>query len=167
MGKWGKELKRESLAKNNNSNWWNLPRIITNNLHQAGAGNTTHCLKKSLIYRNIEAITTRFKAHLSLPYFLSNAIFDSSTLQYKKNVFVQSENLNKLGTYTLHLQTVLSDGDSSTSEWAGRQLPHYTLNFSIKGNSHGYSGNFWTALLCFSIIKKWSSNKWKPEHISN
>lgn len=49
-------------------------------------------------------------------------------------VFVCSENLTKLGNYTLHLQTLLSDGDSTTTEWAGRRLPDYTLNFSIKGN---------------------------------
>lgn len=52
--------------------------------------------------------------------------------------FLHSENLNKLGKYTLHLQTKLSDGDASTNEWAGRQLPHYTLNFTIKGNSRNH-----------------------------
>ncbi|XP_060788894.1 structural maintenance of chromosomes flexible hinge domain-containing protein 1 isoform X2 [Neoarius graeffei] len=46
--------------------------------------------------------------------------------------FKKMENLNKLGTYTLHLQTILSDGDSQMNEWAGRRLPYYTLNFSIK-----------------------------------
>ncbi|XP_017327848.1 structural maintenance of chromosomes flexible hinge domain-containing protein 1 isoform X1 [Ictalurus punctatus] len=49
--------------------------------------------------------------------------------------FRPMENLNKLGTYTLHLQTILSDGDSPMTEWAGTQLPHYTLNFSIKEGS--------------------------------
>ncbi|MCI4377610.1 hypothetical protein PGIGA_G00205450 [Pangasianodon gigas] len=49
--------------------------------------------------------------------------------------FRKMENFNKLGAYTLHLQTILSDGDSPTSEWAGRRLPHYTLNFSIKESS--------------------------------
>ncbi|XP_051997338.1 structural maintenance of chromosomes flexible hinge domain-containing protein 1 [Xyrauchen texanus] len=44
--------------------------------------------------------------------------------------FKAMENLNKLGNYTLHLQTILSD--SSACEWAGKRLPHYTLNFSIK-----------------------------------
>uniref|UniRef100_A0A672NNC2 Structural maintenance of chromosomes flexible hinge domain containing 1 n=1 Tax=Sinocyclocheilus grahami TaxID=75366 RepID=A0A672NNC2_SINGR len=39
-------------------------------------------------------------------------------------------NLSKLGKYTLHLQTML--GDNSASEWAGKRLPYYTLNFSIK-----------------------------------
>ncbi|KAM9500750.1 structural maintenance of chromosomes flexible hinge domain-containing protein 1 isoform 1-T1 [Clarias gariepinus] len=48
--------------------------------------------------------------------------------------FRKMENLNKLGKYTLHLQTMLSDSDSP-SMWAGRRLPHYTLNFSIKENS--------------------------------
>ncbi|KAK3546292.1 hypothetical protein QTP70_025718 [Hemibagrus guttatus] len=49
--------------------------------------------------------------------------------------FRRMENLTKLGTYTLHLQTVLSDGDSTMTEWAGRRLPDYTLNFSIKESS--------------------------------
>ncbi|XP_051755172.1 structural maintenance of chromosomes flexible hinge domain-containing protein 1 [Ctenopharyngodon idella] len=44
--------------------------------------------------------------------------------------FKTMENLTKLGTYTLHLQTVLSD--SHSNEWAGKRLPNYTLNFSIK-----------------------------------
>ncbi|XP_051523356.1 structural maintenance of chromosomes flexible hinge domain-containing protein 1-like isoform X2 [Myxocyprinus asiaticus] len=44
--------------------------------------------------------------------------------------FKAMENLSKLGDYTLHLQTILSD--SSTSEWAGKRLPYYTLKFSIK-----------------------------------
>ncbi|KAF5895762.1 structural maintenance of chromosomes flexible hinge domain-containing protein 1, partial [Clarias magur] len=48
--------------------------------------------------------------------------------------FRKMENLNKRGKYTLHLQTMLSDGDSPNM-WAGRRLPHYTLNFSIKENS--------------------------------
>uniref|UniRef100_A0A673GZ20 Structural maintenance of chromosomes flexible hinge domain-containing protein 1-like n=1 Tax=Sinocyclocheilus rhinocerous TaxID=307959 RepID=A0A673GZ20_9TELE len=39
-------------------------------------------------------------------------------------------NLSKLGKYTLHLQTMLSD--NSASEWAGKRLPNCTLNFSIK-----------------------------------
>ncbi|XP_047666813.1 structural maintenance of chromosomes flexible hinge domain-containing protein 1 [Tachysurus fulvidraco] len=49
--------------------------------------------------------------------------------------FKKMENFNKLGSYTLHLQTVLSDGDSPAKEWAGRRLPDYTLNFSIKESS--------------------------------
>lgn len=44
--------------------------------------------------------------------------------------FKTMENLSKLGLYTLHLQTVLSD--NSSSEWAGKRLPNHTLNFSIK-----------------------------------
>uniref|UniRef100_A0A8C2FGC6 Structural maintenance of chromosomes flexible hinge domain containing 1 n=1 Tax=Cyprinus carpio TaxID=7962 RepID=A0A8C2FGC6_CYPCA len=39
-------------------------------------------------------------------------------------------NFSKLGKYTLHLQTKLSDNPGS--EWGGRRLPNYTLNFSIK-----------------------------------
>uniref|UniRef100_A0A672NK77 Structural maintenance of chromosomes flexible hinge domain containing 1 n=1 Tax=Sinocyclocheilus grahami TaxID=75366 RepID=A0A672NK77_SINGR len=44
--------------------------------------------------------------------------------------FKSMGNLSKLGKYTLHLQTML--GDNSASEWAGKRLPYYTLNFSIK-----------------------------------
>lgn len=44
--------------------------------------------------------------------------------------FKPMENLTKLGKYTLQLQTKLSD--SSDSQWVGRKLPNYTLNFSIK-----------------------------------
>ncbi|XP_076829513.1 structural maintenance of chromosomes flexible hinge domain-containing protein 1 isoform X2 [Brachyhypopomus gauderio] len=47
--------------------------------------------------------------------------------------FKVMENLNKLGKYTLHLQTILSE--TLVSEWAGKRLPHYTLHFSIKENS--------------------------------
>ncbi|XP_059374115.1 structural maintenance of chromosomes flexible hinge domain-containing protein 1-like isoform X2 [Carassius carassius] len=39
-------------------------------------------------------------------------------------------NLSKLGKYTLHLQTMLSD--NSASEWAGKRLPNHSLKFSIK-----------------------------------
>ncbi|KAI5104111.1 structural maintenance of chromosomes flexible hinge domain-containing protein 1 [Silurus meridionalis] len=46
--------------------------------------------------------------------------------------FRKMENLNKLGSYTLQMQAIQSDGDSPTSEWAGRQLPNFTLNFGIK-----------------------------------
>uniref|UniRef100_A0A671KCE0 Structural maintenance of chromosomes flexible hinge domain-containing protein 1-like n=1 Tax=Sinocyclocheilus anshuiensis TaxID=1608454 RepID=A0A671KCE0_9TELE len=44
--------------------------------------------------------------------------------------FKSMGNLSKLGKYTLHLQTMLND--NSASEWAGKRLPNYTLNFSIK-----------------------------------
>ncbi|XP_066536910.1 structural maintenance of chromosomes flexible hinge domain-containing protein 1 [Hoplias malabaricus] len=44
--------------------------------------------------------------------------------------FKVMENLNKLGKYTLLLQTILSDGES-VSEWAGKRLPNYVLNFTI------------------------------------
>lgn len=44
--------------------------------------------------------------------------------------FKAMENLSKLGMYTLHLQTILNDNQSE--EWAGKKLPGYTLNFSIK-----------------------------------
>ncbi|XP_059395011.1 structural maintenance of chromosomes flexible hinge domain-containing protein 1 [Carassius carassius] len=44
--------------------------------------------------------------------------------------FKSMENLSKLGQYTLHLQTILSD--NSASEWAGKRLPNHTLKFSIK-----------------------------------
>uniref|UniRef100_A0A673L4N8 Structural maintenance of chromosomes flexible hinge domain-containing protein 1-like n=1 Tax=Sinocyclocheilus rhinocerous TaxID=307959 RepID=A0A673L4N8_9TELE len=44
--------------------------------------------------------------------------------------FKPMENLSKLGKYTLHLQTMLSD--NSASEWAGKRLPNHTLKFSIK-----------------------------------
>ncbi|XP_009301910.2 structural maintenance of chromosomes flexible hinge domain-containing protein 1 isoform X1 [Danio rerio] len=44
--------------------------------------------------------------------------------------FKTMENLTKIGKYTLHLQTKLSD--SSESHWVGKKLPNYTLNFSIK-----------------------------------
>ncbi|XP_056603015.1 structural maintenance of chromosomes flexible hinge domain-containing protein 1 [Triplophysa dalaica] len=44
--------------------------------------------------------------------------------------FKTMENFSKLGKYTLHLQTMISD--SSANEWAGKRLPHYTLNFTIK-----------------------------------
>uniref|UniRef100_A0A673GZ29 Structural maintenance of chromosomes flexible hinge domain-containing protein 1-like n=1 Tax=Sinocyclocheilus rhinocerous TaxID=307959 RepID=A0A673GZ29_9TELE len=44
--------------------------------------------------------------------------------------FKSMGNLSKLGKYTLHLQTMLSD--NSASEWAGKRLPNCTLNFSIK-----------------------------------
>ncbi|XP_026071477.1 structural maintenance of chromosomes flexible hinge domain-containing protein 1-like isoform X1 [Carassius auratus] len=39
-------------------------------------------------------------------------------------------NLSKLGKYTLHLQTMLSDNPAS--EWAGKRLPNHSLKFSIK-----------------------------------
>ncbi|XP_050970942.1 structural maintenance of chromosomes flexible hinge domain-containing protein 1 isoform X1 [Labeo rohita] len=45
--------------------------------------------------------------------------------------FKTMENFNKLGKYTLHLQTMLSE-HKSDSEWAGKRLPNYSLNFSIK-----------------------------------
>ncbi|KAL1270536.1 hypothetical protein QQF64_029552, partial [Cirrhinus molitorella] len=44
--------------------------------------------------------------------------------------FKTMENFSKLGKYTLHLQT-MSD-QKPESEWAGKRLPNYTLNFSIK-----------------------------------
>ena len=46
-------------------------------------------------------------------------------------VCVFPENLNKLGKYTLHLQTILNENNSSV--WAGKQLPSYTLNFTLTG----------------------------------
>ncbi|XP_028825621.1 structural maintenance of chromosomes flexible hinge domain-containing protein 1 [Denticeps clupeoides] len=51
--------------------------------------------------------------------------------------FRAMENLNKIGKYTLHLQTILNE--SNCSSWAGRQLPSYTLNFSI---TEGDAENF-------------------------
>uniref|UniRef100_A0A672P6A9 Structural maintenance of chromosomes flexible hinge domain containing 1 n=1 Tax=Sinocyclocheilus grahami TaxID=75366 RepID=A0A672P6A9_SINGR len=51
--------------------------------------------------------------------------------------FKPMENLSKLGKYTLHLQTMLSD--NSASEWAGKRLPNHTLKFSIK---EGEAGSF-------------------------
>lgn len=41
-------------------------------------------------------------------------------------------NLNKLGKYTLQLNTVLNE--SNATVWAGKQLPNHTLDFSITGN---------------------------------
>ncbi|XP_036453720.1 structural maintenance of chromosomes flexible hinge domain-containing protein 1 [Colossoma macropomum] len=57
--------------------------------------------------------------------------------------FKVMENLNKLGKYTLQLQTILSDGESA-SEWAGKRLPHYTLHFTIKESS--------AAAFVFSVV---------------
>uniref|UniRef100_A0A8B9H2U2 Structural maintenance of chromosomes flexible hinge domain containing 1 n=1 Tax=Astyanax mexicanus TaxID=7994 RepID=A0A8B9H2U2_ASTMX len=48
--------------------------------------------------------------------------------------FKVMENLNKLGKYTLCLQTLLSDSESA-SEWAGKRLPQYVLHFTIKESS--------------------------------
>ncbi|KAI4890516.1 hypothetical protein NFI96_011443 [Prochilodus magdalenae] len=48
--------------------------------------------------------------------------------------FKVMENLNKLGKYTLKVQTILSDGEAA-SGWAGKQLPHYALDFTIKESS--------------------------------
>ncbi|XP_072544127.1 structural maintenance of chromosomes flexible hinge domain-containing protein 1 [Salminus brasiliensis] len=48
--------------------------------------------------------------------------------------FKVMENLNKLGKYTLCLQTILGDSESA-SEWAGKRLPQYVLNFTIKESS--------------------------------
>uniref|UniRef100_A0A4W4DSQ1 SMC hinge domain-containing protein n=1 Tax=Electrophorus electricus TaxID=8005 RepID=A0A4W4DSQ1_ELEEL len=47
--------------------------------------------------------------------------------------FKVMENLNKLGKYTMRLQTILSE--TSANEWAGKKLPHYELHFSIKESS--------------------------------
>lgn len=47
------------------------------------------------------------------------------------------ENLNKLGKYTLYLQTILNETNSSV--WAGKQLPHYTLNFTLTGAQESHS----------------------------
>ncbi|XP_076146562.1 structural maintenance of chromosomes flexible hinge domain-containing protein 1 isoform X2 [Alosa pseudoharengus] len=52
--------------------------------------------------------------------------------------FKKMENLNKLGKYTLYLQTILNENNSS--EWAGKQLPHYTLNFTLtEGDAETFS----------------------------
>ncbi|XP_030635022.1 structural maintenance of chromosomes flexible hinge domain-containing protein 1 [Chanos chanos] len=51
--------------------------------------------------------------------------------------FKKMENLTKLGKYTLRLQTILNENNSS--EWAGKCLPHYTLNFTItEGNAEAF-----------------------------
>uniref|UniRef100_A0A8B9H4E5 Structural maintenance of chromosomes flexible hinge domain containing 1 n=1 Tax=Astyanax mexicanus TaxID=7994 RepID=A0A8B9H4E5_ASTMX len=60
--------------------------------------------------------------------------------------FKVMENLNKLGKYTLCLQTLLSDSESA-SEWAGKRLPQYVLHFTIKGNL-----SFFMKLKFFSVI---------------
>ncbi|XP_031439419.1 structural maintenance of chromosomes flexible hinge domain-containing protein 1 isoform X2 [Clupea harengus] len=52
--------------------------------------------------------------------------------------FRKMENLNKLGKYTLHLQTILNENNSSV--WAGKQLPSYTLNFTLtEGDAETFS----------------------------
>lgn len=43
--------------------------------------------------------------------------------------FKKMENLNKLGKYTLQLQTILNE--SSATVWAGKQLPNCILNFTL------------------------------------
>ncbi|XP_062336135.1 structural maintenance of chromosomes flexible hinge domain-containing protein 1 [Osmerus eperlanus] len=47
--------------------------------------------------------------------------------------FKTMENLNKLGKYTLHLNTVLNE--SNATVFAGKQLPSYKLHFSITEGS--------------------------------
>ncbi|XP_063062611.1 structural maintenance of chromosomes flexible hinge domain-containing protein 1 [Engraulis encrasicolus] len=52
--------------------------------------------------------------------------------------FKKMENLNKLGKYTLHLQTMLNENNATT--WAGKQLPFYSLSFALKeGNADTFS----------------------------
>uniref|UniRef100_A0A674DGW2 Structural maintenance of chromosomes flexible hinge domain containing 1 n=1 Tax=Salmo trutta TaxID=8032 RepID=A0A674DGW2_SALTR len=45
--------------------------------------------------------------------------------------FRTMENLNKLGKYTLHLNTILNVNESNATVWAGNRLPNHTLDFSI------------------------------------
>uniref|UniRef100_A0A8C7KNM4 Structural maintenance of chromosomes flexible hinge domain containing 1 n=1 Tax=Oncorhynchus kisutch TaxID=8019 RepID=A0A8C7KNM4_ONCKI len=49
--------------------------------------------------------------------------------------FRTMENLNKLGKYTLHLNTILNVNESNATVWAGNQLPNHTLDFSITEGS--------------------------------
>ncbi|KAL2085320.1 hypothetical protein ACEWY4_018640 [Coilia grayii] len=52
--------------------------------------------------------------------------------------FRKMENLNKLGKYTLHLQTILNESNSTT--WAGKQLPFHSLSFALKeGDAETFS----------------------------
>ncbi|KAL1006860.1 hypothetical protein UPYG_G00078180 [Umbra pygmaea] len=47
--------------------------------------------------------------------------------------FRSMENLNKLGKYTLYLNTILTESNVTT--WAGNQLPNYRLDFTITEGS--------------------------------
>uniref|UniRef100_A0A8C7RIF2 Structural maintenance of chromosomes flexible hinge domain containing 1 n=1 Tax=Oncorhynchus mykiss TaxID=8022 RepID=A0A8C7RIF2_ONCMY len=49
--------------------------------------------------------------------------------------FRTMENLNKLGKYTLHLNTILNVNESNATVWAGNRLPNHTLDFSITEGS--------------------------------
>uniref|UniRef100_A0AAY5E846 SMC hinge domain-containing protein n=1 Tax=Electrophorus electricus TaxID=8005 RepID=A0AAY5E846_ELEEL len=63
--------------------------------------------------------------------------------------FKVMENLNKLGKYTMRLQTILSE--TSANEWAGKKLPHYELHFSIKGKKPLVSSSLYVQFLCLGV----------------